>query len=59
MKVLGDFDIQKYETVRPWTTANDGTRIPISIIYRKDLVKLDGTDPLLLSGYGSYEVIYI
>jgi oligopeptidase B len=46
----------KYEVVRPWATASDGTRIPISIIYRKDLVKLDGSDPLLLSGYGSYEV---
>jgi len=54
--VLGDFDMMKYEVVRPWATASDGTRIPISIIYRKDLVKLDGSDPLLLSGYGSYEV---
>ncbi|XP_024378586.1 uncharacterized protein [Physcomitrium patens] len=54
--VLGGFDVNKYETVRPWATASDGTRIPISIIYRKDLVKLDGTDPLFLSGYGSYEI---
>jgi oligopeptidase B len=48
--------MEKYEVLRPWATASDGTRIPISIIYRKDLVKLDGSDPLLLSGYGSYEV---
>ncbi|KAG0605070.1 hypothetical protein M758_9G029100 [Ceratodon purpureus] len=54
--VLGGFDVNKYETVRPWATARDGTRVPISIIYRKDLVRLDGTDPLFLSGYGSYEV---
>jgi oligopeptidase B len=45
--------------VRPWATANDGTQIPISIVYRKDLVKLDGTDPLVLSGYGSYEVNFL
>jgi hypothetical protein len=50
--LLGGFDVNKYETVRPWATARDGTRIPISIIYRKDLVKLDGTDLLFLSGSG-------
>ncbi|CAM6106101.1 unnamed protein product [Calypogeia fissa] len=54
--VLGDFDRDHYETVRKWATAKDGTLIPISIVYRKDLVKLDGTDPLMLYGYGSYEI---
>lgn len=47
----------KYVTERTWAGAPDGTQIPISIVYRKDLVKRDGTDPLLLYGYGSYEVI--
>ncbi|XP_015900668.3 uncharacterized protein LOC107433823 isoform X1 [Ziziphus jujuba] len=54
--VLGGFDALKYVTERKWSTASDGTQIPISIVYRKDIVKLDGTDPLLLYGYGSYEV---
>ncbi|KAL2629641.1 hypothetical protein R1flu_014327 [Riccia fluitans] len=54
--VLGGFDASKYKTLREWATAEDGTRIPISLVYRKDLVKLDGTDPLLLYGYGSYEI---
>jgi oligopeptidase B len=55
-QVLGGFDIDNYITVREWATALDQTRIPISIVYRKDVVKLNGTDPLLLYGYGSYEV---
>ncbi|XP_057796875.1 uncharacterized protein LOC131012924 isoform X1 [Salvia miltiorrhiza] len=54
--VLGGFDSTNYTTERQWATAGDETQIPISIVYRKDLVKLDGSDPLLLYGYGSYEV---
>ncbi|RVX16138.1 Dipeptidyl aminopeptidase BI [Vitis vinifera] len=54
--VLGNFDASKYITERKWANAQDGTQIPISIVYRKDLVKLDGSDPLLLYGYGSYEI---
>ncbi|XP_009625790.1 uncharacterized protein [Nicotiana tomentosiformis] len=54
--VLGGFDASNYVTERQWATASDGIQIPISIIYRKDLVKLDGSDPLLLYGYGSYEI---
>ncbi|KAJ1260889.1 hypothetical protein BS78_10G266700 [Paspalum vaginatum] len=54
--VLGGFDASKYVTERKWATAADGTQIPMSILYRKDLVKLDGSDPMLLYGYGSYEI---
>ncbi|XP_061362749.1 uncharacterized protein LOC133306444 [Gastrolobium bilobum] len=54
--VLGGFDSTRYVTERQWAPALDGTLIPISIVYRKDLVKLDGSDPLLLYGYGSYEI---
>jgi hypothetical protein len=31
----------------------------MSILYKKDLVKLDGSDPMLLYGYGSYEVCFV
>lgn len=55
-QVLGDFDASKYVTERKWVNASDGTQIPLSIVYQKDLVKIDGSDPLLLYGYGSYEV---
>ncbi|KAH7293575.1 hypothetical protein KP509_28G031500 [Ceratopteris richardii] len=54
--VLGGFDADNYVTVREWATALDGTRIPISIVYHKHIAKLDGSDPLLLYGYGSYEI---
>ncbi|XWS63258.1 hypothetical protein CRYUN_Cryun06bG0079700 [Craigia yunnanensis] len=53
--VLGGFDASNYVTERKWDTASDGTQIPISIVYQKNLVKLDGSDPMLLYGYGSYE----
>lgn len=56
IQVLGGFDASNYITERKWASASDGTKIPMSIVYNKKLVKLDGTDPLLLYGYGSYEV---
>jgi oligopeptidase B len=54
-EVLGDVDLADYVTVREWATADDGVRIPMSIIHRADFVK-DGTGPALLYGYGSYEI---
>jgi oligopeptidase B len=53
--VLGDFDPDRYEQHREWATADDGTRVPISIVCPKDAPR-DGTMPLLLYGYGSYEI---
>lgn len=60
--VLGDFDPARYRTVRRWATAPDGTQVPLSLVYRPDLVvDPDGADavpggaPCLLYGYGSYE----
>src|SRR5262249_50543200 len=46
-------DASQYKSERIFATASDGTRIPISIVYRKN-VKLDGKAPCLLGGYGSY-----
>uniref|UniRef100_A0A453TDA5 Prolyl endopeptidase n=1 Tax=Aegilops tauschii subsp. strangulata TaxID=200361 RepID=A0A453TDA5_AEGTS len=54
--VLGGFDVSNYVTERKWAAASDGTQIPMSILYRKDMLKLDGSDPMLLYGYGSYEI---
>ncbi|GAB4817223.1 hypothetical protein N2152v2_004269 [Parachlorella kessleri] len=54
--VLGGFDQSKYSTERRWAEAPDGTKVPMSLVYRKDLVRLDGSDPMLLDAYGSYEV---
>lgn len=53
--VLGGYDPADYQQHRLWATAEDGTRIPISLVARKDLTA-DGTNPGLLYGYGSYEI---
>lgn len=49
----GKFDKNNYIEERIWATAHDGTKIPISIVYRKGMKK-DGTSPLLQYAYGSY-----
>ena len=52
--VLGNYDPTQYTTARAWATADDGVRVPMSIVHRAD-VPLDGSAPALLYGYGSYE----
>jgi oligopeptidase B len=52
-EVLGGFDPGNYVTERLHATADDGVKVPISIVYRKGFVK-DGSRPLLFYGYGSY-----
>ena len=52
-EVLGGFDSADYRTERLHATAADGTRVPISLVYR-DGTERDGRSPLLLYGYGSY-----
>src|SRR5690606_22577509 len=51
--VLGGYDPADYVTERVWATARDGTRIPVSIVYRKGFEK-NGKAALLQYGYGSY-----
>lgn len=51
----GQFDKNNYVEERVWATAKDGIKVPISLVYRKDLKK-DGTNPLLQYAYGSYGV---
>ena len=52
-EVLGGYDKTKYVTERIFATAKDGTKIPMSVVYKKGLKK-DGKNPLLLYAYGSY-----
>lgn len=49
----GKFDKNNYIEERVWATATDGTKVPISMVYRKGLKK-DAKNPLLLYAYGSY-----
>ncbi len=51
--VLGGFDRNNYRTERLFATARDGTRVPVSIVYRNGVEK-DGKRPLLQYAYGSY-----
>lgn len=51
----GKFDKNNYIEERVWATATDGTKVPISMVYRKELKK-DGNNPLLLYAYGSYGI---
>ncbi|MBT8303191.1 MAG: S9 family peptidase, partial [Bacteroidia bacterium] len=51
----GKFKKENYVSERVWATAQDGTKVPISMVYRKGLKK-DSTAPLLLYAYGSYGV---
>jgi oligopeptidase B len=48
------FDPRDYEQHREWALADDGTRVPISLICRRGTAR-DGSAPLVLYGYGSYE----
>ena len=48
-------DFSDCEVLREFAVSRDGTRVPINIIRRKG-TKLDGTNPVLLSGYGGYGV---
>jgi oligopeptidase B len=49
------YDPAAYEQYREWAVAEDGTRVPISIVCRKGIPR-DGSAPCLLYGYGSYEI---
>ncbi|MDQ4501639.1 S9 family peptidase [Sinomonas sp. ASV322] len=53
--VLGGYDPADYVAERAWATADDGTRVPLSVLRRASVLP-DGTNPALVYGYGSYEV---
>jgi oligopeptidase B len=62
--VKGDYREDDYVTSRLWFAASDGTKIPVSLVARRDLVDVDdhgrmaprAPTPLVLYGYGSYEI---
>ncbi|WP_348266309.1 S9 family peptidase [Edaphobacter paludis] len=53
-EVPGGFDSTRYASERLWIEAKDGVKIPVSLVYRRDAFKRDGTSPLYIYGYGSY-----
>ena len=57
IEVLGGYAPADYQSERLWATARDGTRVPVSVVYKKGTPK-DGSAPMLLVGYGSYGYPY-
>lgn len=53
VQTVHGFDRKDYVIERIFATASDGTQIPMSVAYKKT-IKLDGTNPALLHGYGAY-----
>jgi oligopeptidase B len=54
--VQGDFSPEQYATELLWATVRDGVRVPVSVVYRRDRFRRDGSAPLLQYGYGSYGI---
>lgn len=52
-EIPSGYDATLYVSERAYATASDGTKVPLSIVYKKGLKK-DSTNPTLLYGYGSY-----
>ena len=50
-----DFDVSNYETKQLWYNSKDGTKVPIFVTMKKG-TKLDGNNPLLLYGYGGFDI---
>ena len=53
-EVPGGFDPALYASERVWITAQDGVKVPVSVVYRRDKFNRDGANPLYVYGYGSY-----
>ena len=52
-EIVGGYDKNNYKSERLWAEGRDGTKIPISIVYKKGITK-NGANPTLLYAYGSY-----
>ena len=52
--VLGGFDPRDYMERRVWVTARDGERIPVSLVWRRDVPTCDSA--MFITGYGAYEI---
>ncbi len=55
-EILGGYDKELYETERIWAESMDDPdiKIPVSLVYKRDMFARDGSSPLLLYSYGSY-----
>ena len=57
VKQVPNYDQEFYYTERVYAKSQDHLNIPISLIYKKDMFKCDGTNPLYMYGYGAYGAV--
>ncbi len=50
------YDQAQYKMERVFATASDGIKVPIALVYKKDLFRGDGSNPAMLEGYGAYGI---
>jgi oligopeptidase B len=55
-EIPSGFNKENYQIERIWAASEDGVKVPISLVYHKELFKKDGSNPLYLYGYGSYGI---
>lgn len=55
-EIPSGFNPSEYEVERIWAESKDKTKVPITLFYKKDLFKRNGTNPLFLTAYGSYGI---
>ncbi len=55
-EIPSGFNPEEYKTKRIFAKSKDGTRVPVTLLYKKLLFKNDGSNPLYLYGYGSYGI---
>lgn len=53
-EIVGGYEPTEYKSERIWASAEDGTQIPISLVYKEALFSKNGSNPLLQYAYGSY-----
>jgi oligopeptidase B len=56
-KIIPNYDESLYESKRIYVKSHDGVEVPVSLVYRRDKFNHDGTNKLLLYGYGAYGII--
>ena len=57
-EIIGGYNPELYTVERFEATSHDGTKVPVSVFYKTDLVKKDGTAPTVLTAYGAYGICY-
>lgn len=55
-EVLGGYNANDYQSERIMVPVSDTVKVPVSLVYKKELFKKDGSNPMLLYGYGSYGI---